>query len=134
MTPEDQVTAVASAGTHYRDWRARIVLQLASLLDPSPLQPSDLPEALTSLWVGKKGRLSLEIYPQLPAGKEHDIDAYLAPEHLTEFATQLKTVDADVTGPLMQIYNSGVMMREAYQRAGDRNLSLVLSHFPNPLN
>ena len=94
--------------------------QVSPVLDTSPLTPADVPEELLRAYHDSQGRWTLEVYPKLAAGQSP-----LAPEFLPDFVKQIKSVDPKVTGVLMQIYQSGKLIRDAYVKAGALALMIV---------
>ena len=90
------------------------------VLDPSPLTPADVPQELLRAYHDDAGRWTLEIYPKLAAGQSP-----LSPEFLPDFVAQIQQVDHKVTGVLMQIYQSGMLIRDAYVKAGVLALIIV---------
>lgn len=98
----------------------QVAKQVAPVLDTSPLTPADVPQTLLNAYHDEKGRWTLEVYPKLADGQSP-----LAPEFLPTFVKQLKSVDPKITGVLIQIYQSGKLIRDAYVKAGALALLIV---------
>ena len=73
----------------YRDFVDRLG-RFQKSLDPEPVQPGELPPELRDRYVGKSGRYLLRIHPA--------VDIWAA-AGARRFVTDLRAVDADVTGP-----------------------------------
>ncbi len=97
-----------------------VAQQIQPVLDTSPLTTDDVPDALLDAYRDDRGRWTLEVYPKLEQGQSP-----LAPEFLPGFVKQMKTVDPKITGVLMQIYQSGKLIRDAYIKAGALALMIV---------
>jgi uncharacterized protein len=126
--PADQ-QAAAAAGLQ-RAWdgfRAATARQLTALLDPSPLEPADLPEGLLRPYIDasdpQRPRYALEIHSRLP--DDGSVDNPLSPYFLPHFVSDIRAVDPHVTGVITQIHDSGHMIRRAYQWAGVLALGVV---------
>ena len=83
-----------------QQWRR---LQLA--VRPAPVTLGDLPDELRRKFIGKQGRLLLQIYSQL--------DVWERPG-ATRFVEELRTVDPDVTGQPVVAYESMRLVERAY--------------------
>ncbi len=127
-------------------YQGKVRQQLTGLLDVSPLSTTDLPEALLRSFEDDQGRLILEIYPKLnkqpqavqsvlgnvtegipdvSQGKLPGGGSPLSPDFLPHFITQMQTVDGDVTGVIVQIFQSGSLIKNAYLKAGGLALLIV---------
>jgi hopanoid biosynthesis associated RND transporter like protein HpnN len=104
----------------YHQLQIQIADQIRAVLDTSALTPDDVPQALLDAYRDAQGRWTLEVYPKLEQGQSP-----LAPEFLPNFVKQMKTVDPNITGVLMQIYQSGKLIRDAYVKAGALALMIV---------
>ena len=97
---------------------------LQSQNDRSVLQVADLPPALRNRFVGVTGKFSLQIYPKA------DVWQRANQEHFIE---DLRTVDPNVTGTPVQLYEYTSLLKESYERAALYSLAaivlLVLVHF-----
>ncbi len=83
-----------------QQWRR---LRLA--VRPSPVTPGDLPDELRRKFIGKSGRLLLQIHSRL--------DIWERPG-ATRFVEELRTVDPDVTGQPVVAYESMRLVERAY--------------------
>jgi uncharacterized protein len=90
---------------------------LQSVANPNPPGPSDLPPALASRFVGKSGCHLLRIYVK---GDFWNID------NMKNFVDQVRSVDPNVTGNPVQIYEASVQMRRSYERAAFYALIAIL--------
>ncbi|MBL4699995.1 MAG: MMPL family transporter [Phycisphaeraceae bacterium] len=97
-----------------------VAQKVNNALDTSPLTPADVPQELLRAYHDDAGRWTLEVYPKLSAGLSP-----LSPEFLPVFVEQMQQVDSKVTGVLMQIYQSGMLIRDAYVKAGVLALVIV---------
>ena len=81
---------------------------LRSVANPEPPQPKDLPDGLTSRFLGKQGSHLLRVYVK---GDMWNID------NMQRFVTQVRSVDPEVTGNPLQIYEASQQMRRSYEHA-----------------
>lgn len=97
--------------------------------DPTgPVQLEDLPPALRERFVGKSGKLLLQVFPK---------DDVWERQPQEEFVRQLRTVDPDATGTPVQLYEYTTLLKESYETAAWYALAaitvLVGWHFRSPL-
>lgn len=90
---------------------------LRSVASPEPPRPSDLPPGLVSRFVGRDGSHLLRIYVR---GDFWNI------ETLRQFIAQVRSVDPDVTGNPVQIYEASQQMRRSYEHAALYALVAIL--------
>lgn len=102
----------------YETWRTSVARQVEAALDPSPLTLDDLPREILGPYIGKDGTVALEVYPKLPNGTAQAIDSPLHPKFLPRFIGNMRTVDPHVTGVIVQIYESGSLIKWSYIYAG----------------
>ncbi|HEY3067595.1 MAG TPA: MMPL family transporter [Methylomirabilota bacterium] len=88
------------AGDFAEQWR-----RLQRATRPAPLTLMDLPDELRRKFIGKSGRLLLQIYSRL--------DVWERPG-ATRFVEELRTVDPDVTGQPVVAYESMRLIEKAY--------------------
>lgn len=81
---------------------------LKDSLEASPISASDVPEQLKSRFVGKNGKLLLQVAPRKEIF-EH------GPLH--EFVTQVKNVAPNATGEPIMVYESLTVLRDSYLKA-----------------
>lgn len=81
---------------------------LKQSLNASPVTAADIPEELRARFVGKSGRLLLQVAPKWEIFNR---------EPLEEFLNQVKSVDPHVTGQPVMVYESMSIMRDAYRLA-----------------
>jgi hopanoid biosynthesis associated RND transporter like protein HpnN len=81
---------------------------LRSVANPEPPQMTDLPAGLVSRFVGRQGSHLLRIYVK---GDFWNID------NMRQFVAQVRTVDPNVTGNPIQIYEASQQMRRSYEHA-----------------
>ncbi|GAW67411.1 transporter [Geoanaerobacter pelophilus] len=81
---------------------------LKQSLDASPVTAADIPEQLRARFVGKSGRLLLQVAPKWEIFNR---------EPLEEFLSQVKSVDPHATGQPVMVYESMTIMRDAYRLA-----------------
>ncbi|HEX7008539.1 MAG TPA: MMPL family transporter, partial [Phycisphaeraceae bacterium] len=118
LAPDERAARLQALQRDYQTWRREVARQIAGMLDPSPLQPNDLPPRLLSPYIAtdENGQTlyALEIHPALPAGVEDVLD----PRFLGRFIQELKRVDPAITGVVVQIYESGELIWKSYLQAG----------------
>ena len=90
---------------------------LRSVANPEPPQLSDLPAGLVSRFVGRNGSHLLRIYVK---GDFWDV------ENMRQFVAQVRSVDPDVTGNPVQIFEASHQMRRSYQHAALYALAAIL--------
>jgi uncharacterized protein len=90
---------------------------LQSVANPNPPGPNDLPPALASRFVGSHGSHLMRIYVK---GDFWDID------NMKRFVDQVRSVDSEVTGNPVQIYEASQQMRRSYERAAWYALLAIL--------
>jgi hopanoid biosynthesis associated RND transporter like protein HpnN len=90
---------------------------LRSVANPEPPQMSDLPAGLVSRFVGRNGSHLLRIYVK---GDFWDID------NMRRFVADTRSVDPNVTGNPIQIYEASTQMRRSYEQAALYSLLVIL--------
>lgn len=111
---------VGKLNVWFNGLQIKVASQIRPVLDVSPMTPADVPQTLLNAYQDEKGRWTLEVYPKLQDGQSP-----LSPEFLPDFVKQLQSVDPKITGVLMQIYQSGKLIRDAYVKAGALALMIV---------
>jgi uncharacterized protein len=110
----------------FEDVRA-MFLALQGQDDSAPLRIEDLPESLRDRFVGVTGKYLLQVYPRKDVWER---------ENQKEFVGQLRTVDENVTGSPVQLYEYTELLKNSYVQAAGYALGaiviLVLIHFRNP--
>jgi predicted RND superfamily exporter protein len=91
--------------------------QLRSVANPEPPSLGDLPEGLVTRFVGRSGVHLLRIYVK---GDIWDI------KNMEQFVTQVRSVDTDVTGNPLQIYEASMQMRRSYEQAAIYALCMIM--------
>lgn len=81
---------------------------LATGMKPNSLTLKDLPEDMVGRFVSPKGRFGLFIYP-----KENIWD----PVALQKFVSDIRSVDPEVVGTPIEVYESGNLMRDTFLRS-----------------
>jgi len=104
----------------YRDFRQSVVQRVVATTDTTPLNFQDVPDEVLRSYRDDKGRLAMEVTPILSNGTSP-----LAPSVLPRFISAMETVDPNVTGVVVQVYESGTLIKEAYMRAGVFALVIV---------
>lgn len=120
--PKDSMPSrVGKLNGWFNQLQIEIAGRVQAALETSPLTADDVPaQLLRAYHDAQRGRWTLEIYPKLQAGQSP-----LSPEFLPEFVKQMQSVDPKITGVLMQIYQSGKLIRNAYVKAGSLALMIV---------
>ena len=142
LAPDQRHEALRRLQMQYRSWRNSVAAQVAAALDTAELTPGDLPDELLRPYVAAGGALAgkyaLEIHPRLPEGGE--ITDPLDPRFLPRFIFDLRSASvpatataegqgegrvAYVTGVIVQIYESGRLIKNSYMLAGVYALAVV---------
>ena len=103
----------------------RMTFQLLQNQDNSaPLHVEDLPQAFRDQFVGVTGKFLLHVFPR---------DNMWQRENQEKFITELRTVDPNVTGTPVQLYEYEELLKDSYIQAAWYSLTaialLVLLHF-----
>ena len=88
-----------------------LFLRLRTLYEasnPEPPKPEDLPEAVVVRFVGSGGKLLQKVYAR---GSIWDM------EEMRQFVEQVRSVDAEITGNPLQIYEASRQMKQSYELA-----------------
>jgi predicted RND superfamily exporter protein len=92
--------------------------------DSAPLRVEDLPQALRDRFVGVSGKFLLQVYPK---------DDVWQRDNQEKFIEDLRTVDPNVTGTPVQLYEYTSLLEKSYITAAWYSLAaialLVLLHF-----
>jgi uncharacterized protein len=92
--------------------------------DSGPLRVQDLPPAIRNRFVGVTGKILLQVYPKRDVCERRN---------QKEFIDQLRTIDPDVTGTPIQLYEYTELLKKSYELAAKYALAaiviLVLIHF-----
>ena len=94
-------------GGMFRELPGKIAL-LKESLNASPIIESDIPAELRSRFVGKTGKLMLQVAPK---GEIFDL------KPLQAYLKDVRSVDAHATGEPVMVYESMTIMRDAYRMA-----------------
>jgi hopanoid biosynthesis associated RND transporter like protein HpnN len=90
----------------------------------APLRVEDLPPALHDRFVGVTGKFLLQIYPKEDVWQR---------DHQEKFVTALRTVDKNVTGTPVQLYEYETLLKDSYVQAAWYSLTaialMVFFHF-----
>lgn len=116
LAPDLRQARLERLRTVYADWRRDSATQIVALTDPSPLKFDDLPAEILGAYRDDRGYYALEVLPKLP--DDNSIRSPLDPRFLPRFVDNLKSVDPDVSGVIVQIFYSGRLISSAYTRAG----------------
>ncbi len=82
---------------------------LIQLVEQEPPTLEALPSQLRSLYIGKDGSLLIMAYP-----KENIWET----EHMKKFVAEMRAIDPEVTGTPIQVYESSLLMRNAFIQIG----------------
>ncbi len=84
--------------------------KISDALSDRALTPDDLPAALRHEAVSKNGRqFQIQVYPK------NDV---WDPAQMAPFVAELRSIDPEITGSPVQIYESGLLMERSYIQAG----------------
>jgi hopanoid biosynthesis associated RND transporter like protein HpnN len=81
---------------------------LRASANPEPPKLSDLPEGLVTRYVGKHGRFLQKVYSRVDIW---DMD------RMKQFAQQVRSVDPQVTGNPLQVYEASRQMKRSFEQA-----------------
>jgi predicted RND superfamily exporter protein len=97
--------------TNIEGWEKTIIGQkIPKALDGRPLRPQDLPlSAQREAMTADGAFFQIQVFPK------YDI---WQPENMEAFIDEVRTVDPEITGSPVQIYESGRLMQRAYLQAG----------------
>ena len=103
----------------------RLTFQLLQNQDNSaPLHTEDLPQAFRDQFVGVNGKFLLHVFPRENMWQR---------DNQEKFITELRTVDPNVTGTPVQLYELEELLKDSYVQAAWYSLAaialLVLFHF-----
>jgi hypothetical protein len=99
------VSRLAAVQARLRDDVAAKLTRLQENLDPRPLTTRELPDDVTRRFAAPNGRLLMRIYPAVDTWSR---------DGARQFITQLRTIDAAVTGPPVITYEASRLMEKAY--------------------
>jgi hopanoid biosynthesis associated RND transporter like protein HpnN len=92
--------------------------------DRAPLRAEDLPAALRHRFVGVTGKFLLQVYPKYDVWQR---------DNQKKFIADLRTIDPNVTGTPVQLYEYTTLLKNSYERAAWYSLIaiaiLVFIHF-----
>ncbi|HEX4645229.1 MAG TPA: MMPL family transporter, partial [Verrucomicrobiae bacterium] len=92
--------------------------------DREPLRVQDLPPALRNRFIGLNGKYLLQVYPKEDVWQRANQE---------KFVKELRTVDPNVTGTPVQLYEYTTLLKNSYQQAAWYSLAaiiiMVLVHF-----
>ncbi len=95
----------------------------------APLRAADLPSSLRDRFVGISGKHLLMVYPKKDVWNRENQD---------EFIKELRTIDPDVTGTPVQLFEYTTLLKRSYEEAAQYSLAaiavLVLIHFRSVLS
>jgi len=94
--------------------------------DSSGLREEDLPPALRNMFIGVNGKFLVQVYPKKDAWQR---------ENQKEFIDQVRTVDPNLSGTPVQLYEYTELLKQSYVKAAQYSLVaiilLILFHFRN---
>ncbi|WP_136523363.1 MMPL family transporter [Geomonas ferrireducens] len=94
-------------GGMFRDLPAKIEM-LKQSLAAKPVTEADVPKELRSRFVGKTGKLMLQVAPKKEIFNREPLEAFLK---------DVRSVDAHATGEPVMVYESMTIMRDSYRLA-----------------
>jgi uncharacterized protein len=107
----------------YTDLRETFVA-LKNQDDSSGLRAGDLPPALRNMFIGVTGKFLVQVYPKKDAWQR---------KNQKEFIDQVRTVDPNLTGMPVQLYEYTELLKDSYVQAAGYSLAaivvLILFHF-----
>lgn len=92
--------------------------------DSGPLKPADLPPALRNRFIGRTGKILLQVFPKFDVWQR---------ENQRAFVEELRKVDSNVTGTPVQLFEYTTLLKDSYEQAAYYATGviafLVLAHF-----
>ncbi len=130
LTPDQRKTRLDRLREEYWSWRADSTRRILSMLDTSPLEADDMPDELMRPYVARDAddkavAFALEVPPKIDPQLYPGVNDPLHPDYLPDFIDDLMEVDPEATGVIVQVYESGDLIFNAYQRAGLYALAAV---------
>jgi predicted RND superfamily exporter protein len=92
------------------------------------MRVDDLPHELMRPFKAKDPqdpRVILDVFPKLRTRAGVEVDSALHPLFLGDFVRDLRSVDPEVTGVIVQVYESGDLIWKSYVRAGVISLAII---------
>jgi hopanoid biosynthesis associated RND transporter like protein HpnN len=96
------------SSTLFVDYRNKIA-DLKQSVHPAPVKVQDLPQDLKDRFVSTEGKYLLLVYPDINIWER---------EAMEKFLYEMRTIDPDVTGNAVHMFESSRLMIDAYIRAG----------------
>ncbi len=121
LEPSRRADRLALLRESYARWRGRLL----QAFDPAPLTLDDLPEEFSRSYRGKDGQIALEVDADTTERGRHAAMSPLDPRFLPRFVRDMRTVDPNVTGVIVQYYQSGDLIQRSYLWAGLWALAIV---------
>ncbi len=92
----------------FSDYRDKIN-GLQQNVDSEPVALKALPESFKQRYLGNKGRFLIVIYPNIDIWKKKEMESFLK---------ELRSIDSNITGNGVHLYQSGQKMKEGYIQGG----------------
>ena len=120
--PEQQAVAeqVALLSSYQRAMLTALHHQfqtLAELSNPAPVTPEDFPDAIRERFLSEDGTWLMRVYPREQVWEEAPLQA---------FVTDVRSVDAEVTGTPLQNFEAARQIRKSYFNASIYALSVII--------
>jgi len=125
LAPAERADRLAALNAQYSAWRVETATKIARVLDTSALIPADLPAVAVEVYSTSDGRMSLEISPRVPDDPALRAAGPLDYGFMKRFIGDMRSVDPEVTGVIVQVYESGALIKRSYQIAGIWALIIV---------
>ncbi len=128
LSPDEKSNRLARLQNEYTDWRLNTLRLLREATDASPMGLNDLPPEILEPYRGMidgKPVLALEIFPAAMDARTGAATSALDPNFLRRFISDMRSVDHEVTGVIVQIYESGTLIQRSYVFAGVLGLIAV---------
>ncbi|MCH7544934.1 MAG: MMPL family transporter [Planctomycetes bacterium] len=93
--------------------RSELVSRIEKALSPASFSAEDLPEFLRAQWISTDGTWLLQVFPTTDLQGR----SILHPDRLGPFVNSIREVAPDVLGPPVQIYESSLLIVDAYTHA-----------------
>ena len=122
LSPAQRAAGEEKLSASFANAQDVLLTWLNEALAPIPPGPDDLPKFLRGQWAPTEDKWVLRVYPAAdPAGR-----SILHPARLGPFVKAVRSVDAGVLGPPVQIYESSELIKREYVKAACYAVAAIL--------
>jgi uncharacterized protein len=117
FTGEDAVQRRQAFAANLFTWFPALLDKIETGLDAKPITLADVPDDIRARYVATDGRWRLEVFPR---------EKIVGPASLQKFVTAVAAAEPHATGSPVQIYTSGLVVKQAMLEASLTAAALVL--------